>query len=104
MTQKCLRSEDPSISRGRSTNDRVLRCAKASTYFFIGTFFATRKSTKSSRGNAHCQLFVTDKSFIHEEQLRKISNLVFALKSFEKEVGVLKAIIADGLPEKKFRR
>ena len=43
--------------------------------------------------------FVSDKSFIHAEPLRKRSDLICALNSFAKEVGVPETIIADGAPE-----
>ena len=70
-----------------------------STHLFIYTFFATKKSTKSTRGNTCCQIFVTDKSLVHVEPLRKRSDLIRALKSFAKEIGVPEATIVDGALE-----
>ena len=37
--------------------------------------------------------------FVHVEPLRKKSDLVYALKSFEKEIGVPEALILDVAPE-----
>ena len=68
-------------------------------HFFLDTFFATRMSTNSTIGNTCCQIFVKDKSFLHEETLKKRSYLIYALKSFAKEVGILEATIAYGTPE-----
>ena len=65
----------------------------------MGSFFATKKSTKSTIGKAYCQLFVADKSFLHVEQLSKRSDLTHALNSFAKKVGVPEEIIVDGAPE-----
>ena len=65
----------------------------------MDAFFATKKATKSTRGNTCCQLFVTDKSFVHIEPLRKRSNLTYALNSFEKDVRVPEALIVDCAPE-----
>ena len=52
----------------------------------MDTFFATKKSAKSTRGNTFFQLFVADKSFVHVEPLRKRSELVHVLKSFAKKL------------------
>ena len=43
--------------------------------------------------------FLTDKSFVRAELLRKRSDLIYALNSFAKEFGVPEAIIMEGVPE-----
>jgi hypothetical protein len=53
------RKDDPKLSRNYGTNDRMLRYKRIDQWFFMDTFFATRKAGKSSRGNTCCQLFVT---------------------------------------------
>ena len=65
----------------------------------MDTLFATRKYTKSTKGITCCQLFVIDNYFLQEETLRNRDDLIHALNSFTKEVGVPGAIIADGAPE-----
>ena len=61
----------------------------------MDTFFATKKGGKSSRGNTCCQLFVTDKGFVHLVPMRKKSDVLNALKQFAKEIGAPEAIVCD---------
>ena len=63
-TQRCKRSDDPTLSRNYSTNDRMLRYKRIHQHFFMDTFFATKKAGKSSRNYTCMQLFVTDKGFV----------------------------------------
>ena len=63
-TQRFKRSADPTLSRNYSTNDQMLRYKRIGQLFFIDTFFATKKSGRSSRGNNCCQLFVSNKGFV----------------------------------------
>ena len=88
VTQRCVRSEDSRISREHSSNNKMLRHDRIDAHLFMDAFFVTRKHENSTRGNMCCQLFVTDKSFVHAEPLRKRSDLICALKIFAKEVGV----------------
>ena len=60
-SQHCKRSEDPTMSRQYSTNDRMLRYKHVNEHFFMDTFFV--KGKPSTRGYTCCQLFVTDKGF-----------------------------------------
>ena len=60
-SQHCVRTHDPKLSRNYGTNDRMLRYKRINDYFFMDTFFATKKRGKSMQGNTCCQLFVTDK-------------------------------------------
>lgn len=94
-SQKAVRSEDPTLSRNYGTNDRMLRYKRIKEYFFMDTFFATKKGGKSSRGNTCCQLFVTDKGFIHVVPMKRKSQVLQAVKMFAKEIGAPDALIAD---------
>ena len=50
-SQKCVRTDNPKLSRNFSTNDRTLRYKHLKDHFFMDTLFATSKARKSSRGN-----------------------------------------------------
>jgi hypothetical protein len=63
-TEHSKRSDDPKLSHNYGTNDRMLRYKRIHEYFFMDTFFATKKGKKSSRGHTCCQLFVSDKGFV----------------------------------------
>ena len=69
-SQNFQRVDEPSLKRNYSANDRMLRCKRIDTHFFIDTFFATKKAKKSSRGNACCQLFVADKVILKRRCLK----------------------------------
>ena len=73
----------------------MLRYKRVSEYFFMDTFFAMRKSGKSSRGHTCCQLFVTDKGFVYVVPMRTKSEVLQAVKQFAKEIGAPDAIICD---------
>ena len=94
-TQYAVRQEDPTLSRNYGTKDRMLRYKRIKEYFFMDTFFATKKGGKSSRGNTCCQLFVTDKGFIYVVPMRRKSEVLQAVKQFTKEIGAPDAIVAD---------
>ncbi|GAF79741.1 unnamed protein product, partial [marine sediment metagenome] len=98
-TQRCKRSENPTLSRNYSTNDRMLRYKRISQHFFMDTFFASKKSGKSSRGNSCMQLFVSDKGFIYVVPMQSKSQVPQALKMFAKEVGAPDAVICDAARE-----
>jgi hypothetical protein len=65
----------------------------------MDTFFATKKTGKSSRNNTCCQLFVTDKGFVYVVPMKSKSEVLQALKQFAKEVGAPEAIICDAARE-----
>eukprot|EP00957_Ditylum_brightwellii_P007892 597608-Ditylum_brightwellii.AAC.1 len=46
--QHSQRMDDPKLSRNYGTNDRMLRYKHINDYFFLHTFFATKKAGKSS--------------------------------------------------------
>ena len=61
----------------------------------MDTFFATKESGKSSRGNTFCQLFVTDKGFVYVVPMRIEFQVLQAVKQFATEIGAPDAIISD---------
>ena len=63
---------DPQLSKTYGMNDRMLWYKRIKEYFYMDTFFATKKGGKSSRGNLCCHLFVTDKGFLYVVPLEKI--------------------------------
>ncbi len=65
----------------------------------MDTFFATKKSKRSTRGNTCCQLFVTDQGFVYVIPLRDERDVLSAVKQFAKEVGAPDAIICDAARE-----
>ena len=91
----------PNLSRNFGMNDRLLRYKRISEYFFTDTFFATKKLGKSTRGNACCQLFVTDKGYIYVVPLAKEAEVLQAIKQFAKEIGSPKAFIMDAAKAQK---
>jgi len=94
-SQNAVHQTVPNLSRNFGTNDRSLRYKRISEYFFTDTFFATKKLGKSTRGNACCQLFVTDKGYIYVVPLTKEAEVLQAIKQFAKEIGSPKAFIMD---------
>jgi hypothetical protein len=100
-TQHSQRKDDPKLSRNYGTNDRMLRYKRVHEHFFMDTFFATKKAGKSSRGHTCCQLFVTDKGFVHVVPMKAKSDVLQAVKEFAKEIGAPEAIICDAAREQK---
>ena len=100
-TQLSQRKEDPKLSRNYGTNDRMLRYKRIHEYFFMDTFFATSKGGKSSRGHTCCQLFVTDKGYVHVIPMRARTEVLQAVKEFAKEIGAPDTIICDAAREQK---
>ena len=100
-TQTSVRTNDPKLSRNYGTNDKMLRYKRINEYFFMDTFFATKKAGKSSRQNTCCQLFVTDKGFVYVVTMTSKSEVLQAVKEFAKEIGAPEAIICDAAREQK---
>ena len=94
-TQTSVQTQDPMLLRNYGTNDHMLRYKRIQDYFFMDTFFATKKGGRSSRGHTCCQLFVTDKGFLYVVPMRRKSEVLQALKQFAKEIGAPTSIIAD---------
>jgi hypothetical protein len=63
-SQNSKQVDNPTLSTNYATNDRMLRYKRILEYFFMDTFFSTKKAGKSTRGHTCCQLFVTDKGFM----------------------------------------
>ncbi len=95
VTQGSKRTDDPKLSRNYGTNDRMLRYKRIAEYFFMDTFFATKKAGKSSRGHNCCQLFVTDKGYVYVVLMKSKAEVLQAVKQFAKEIGAPDAIICD---------
>ena len=53
----------------------------------MDTFFATKKSGKSSCGHTCCQRFVTEKGFIYVVPMKKKSEVLLAIIEFAKGIG-----------------
>ena len=87
--------QDPMLSHNYGTNDHMLRYKRIQDYFFMDTFFATKKGGRSSRGHTCCQLFVTDKGFLYVVPMRRKSEVLQAIKQFAKEIRAPTLIIAD---------
>jgi hypothetical protein len=94
-TQRCKRVKDPTLNRRYSSNDRMLRYKHISEFFYMDTFYATKKAGPTTRGNTCCQIFVTDKGFVWPCPMRKESDVHHAVRLFFKEIGVPDAIICD---------
>ena len=64
-TQKSQHTYNPKLSRNYDTNKRMLLYKRIHESLFMDTFFATKKSGKSSRGHTCCQIFLIDKGFVY---------------------------------------
>ena len=94
-TQTSTRTDNPTLSRNYSTNDRMLRYKQIKEFFFMDTFIVTKKGGQSSRGHTCCQLFVTDKGFIYVVPMKKKSEVLLTIKQFAKEIGAPDSFVAD---------
>ena len=90
-----MRTNNPTLSRNYSNNDRMLRYKHLHDYFFMDTLFATKNAKASTRGHTCSQLFVTDKGFIYVVPMKKESDVLLAIKQFAKAIGAPDAIICD---------
>jgi hypothetical protein len=94
-SQNCDRKQATDLNRNYATNDKMLRYKRIKEFFFMDTFYATRKAGTSSRGNQCCQLFVTDNGFIYVVPMERESDVLKAVKQFAKEIGAPDALICD---------
>ena len=90
---------DPQLSKNYGMSDRMLQYKRIKEYFYMDTFFATKKGDKSSHGNLCWQLFVTDKGFLYVVPLKRKSEVMSAVKQFTKEIGAPDAIVCEMLME-----
>ena len=77
------------------TGDQMLRYKCINEYFFVDTLFDTKRSGKPSRSNTCCQLFVTDKVYIHVVPMKSNIEVIQAVNKFSKYIGAPDAIICD---------
>ena len=98
-TQRQVHQDTPHLARNFDTGDRMLRYRRIHQYFFMDTFFASKKRGMSSRKNTCCQLFVTDKGFVYVVPMQSKKNVLSAVKQFAKEIGAPDAVIADAAGE-----
>ena len=98
-SQRVVRQENPKLARNYGTNDRMLRYKHIKEYFYMDTLFATSKAGKSQRGHSCCQLFVSDKGFVHVVPMRSKGEVLQAMKEFAKVVGAPDAFICDASGE-----
>ena len=94
-TQHGTHNPNPVMNQNYTANDQMLQYRPITQYFFMDTFFATKKGGTSSRGNTCCQLFVMDKGFIYIVPMGHKSEVLSAIKQFAKEVGAPDAIVSD---------
>ena len=94
-TQTSVRTQDPTLSCNYGTNDRMLRYRRIQDYFFMDTFFATKKGGHSTCGHTCCQLFVMDKGFLYVVPMQRKPEVLQAIKQFAKEIGAPTSIITD---------
>lgn len=73
----------------------MLRYKRIKDYFFMYTFFATKKSGKYSRVNTCCQIFVADKGFVCLFQMITESQVLQDVNKFSREIGAPDAIISN---------
>ena len=83
-TQNSVRTDNPKLSSNYRTNDRMLRYKRINENFYMDTFFATKKSGKSTRQNICCHIFVTDKRLVYVVPVKLKSNALKSVKKFEK--------------------
>ena len=93
-------TEEPSLTRKYSTNDRMLRYCRLLYDSFMDTFFATKKA-KSIRGFKSCQSFATEFGHLFSVLMEDKSgkNIALAIKRYFKEVGVPMKLICDQASE-----
>jgi hypothetical protein len=72
----------------------MLRYKRIRDYFYIDTFFATKKGGKSSRGHTCCLVFVTDKGFVYFVPMKRKGEVLLALNQFAKEIRAQDAFVA----------
>ena len=64
-SQNFCQKNSPKISHNYPMNDNMLQYKCIKEYFFMDTFFMTKKSGKTSCRHTCCQLFVTNKGYIY---------------------------------------
>ena len=89
------RSNDTSLSRHYSTNDRMLRYKRNNSLFYTDTFFVTGDGKSRPRGNTCMQIFVSDKGFVDVYPMKRKGQFKDVLRLFCKEIGVPDKLVVD---------
>ena len=98
-SQRIRRTENPTLDRHYSTNDRPVRYNRIDDHFFMDTLLVSKKIGPSKRGNTCAQIFVTDKGYVLVMCMKKRKDLYKAVKYFFKKLGVPNFIVADPIGE-----
>ena len=93
-TQLFRHHADKTLSRQFSTNDRMLRCKRIQSVFFIDTLLV--QTTSSTCGNRFAQLYVSDKGFVAIYPMQSQSEFINNFHFFFKDVGVRTTLVMDG--------
>ena len=94
-------TNDPTLSRQYTTNDRMLRYPRINEYFFMDVFYSTTRNKRqkgigtSKRGNSCMALFISDKGFVFVVAMKDKSETHMAIRNFTKAVGAPDALIVD---------
>ena len=71
-TKRCVRTEEPTLKKNCSSKDMMLMFKRLDSYFFMDSFYQTKKKgLKSARDNTCCQLFVADEGHTCVVSMRK---------------------------------
>lgn len=98
-TRLCKRNtNDITLNRRYSNNDRMLRYPRVRAITFMDTLL-TSKRCVSFRGFTCAQIFATEFGYIFATPMKKRAELTSAVKLFFKQVGVPPKLIADKAKE-----
>ena len=81
----------------------MLRCKRLDNFLVIDTFFSNKKANKSSRGNACCKFFVTNKGFVYVVPIKSKSEVILAMKQFANDVGASESTSVDASNKEKYQ-
>eukprot|EP00957_Ditylum_brightwellii_P105545 8046166-Ditylum_brightwellii.AAC.2 len=93
-TQLNHQTTDGLLSQQFSTNDMMPRYCQINSYFYTDTMHMTKKE-KSTCGNLHLQVFISDKGFIVVYPMERKSDFKDCLHQFCKEVGAPISLVVD---------
>ena len=100
-SQNSRRTHDPKLSQNYGLNNHILWYTIIKYWFFMDTFFLTKKAVKLSIGNSWCELFVTDNGFVYVVPMKSRTEVLQAVKQFTKKIGSPGEIVCDGASEQK---
>ena len=98
MIKLCVKGSKPTLNRRFKNNDRILRYPRIMSDVFMDTFFASKKSGRSSRGYLCFQVFATPFGHVMVIPMvyKKGDNVANLMKIYFKEIVVPPDLIADG--------